>query len=112
MIARMWHGVVPKEKSADYHQYLLDTGMKDYEKVEGNRGAFLLKNDEQELTHFYTLSFWTNIEAIKMFAGEAFEKAQYYPADKDFLLECEDKVRHFDVLEMPAYLSSISSSQL
>lgn len=107
MIARMWHGAVPRDKSEEYHQYLLDTGLKDYEKVEGNRGAFLLKTDDEKITHYYTLTFWDDIEAIKCFAGEDFENARYYPADKDFLLECEPTVKHFDVLEMPAYLNQI-----
>jgi hypothetical protein len=27
MIARMWHGMVPKEKTEEYHRYLLETGL-------------------------------------------------------------------------------------
>ncbi len=103
----MWHGRVPKERAGDYHRYLLETGLNDYENVKGNRGVFLLKNDENSITHYYTLTFWDDIDAIKRFAGEDYEKARYYPADKDFLLEFEEKVQHFDILEMPAWLSSI-----
>ncbi len=90
MIARMWHGKVPKKKSGQYHQYLLKTGLHDYEKVEGNKGVFLLKRDENDITHFHTLTFWDSIAAIKRFAGEEYEKARYYPEDKDFLLEFEN----------------------
>jgi len=104
MIARMWHGRVPAEKSASYHQYLLDTGLKDYEKTEGNKGVFLLKRDEGPVTHFYTLTFWTDLASIRQFAGKDHEKARYYPGDKDFLLEFEPGVTHFDMLEMPGYI--------
>jgi heme-degrading monooxygenase HmoA len=107
MIARMWHGVVPKGKSEQYHLYLLETGLSDYEKVKGNNGVFLLKQDEIEVTHFYTLTFWEDIESIKIFAGEDYENARYYPSDKNFLLELEQTVKHFDVLEMPDYLKRI-----
>ena len=107
MIARMWHGRVPKEKAEQYHRYLLESGLSDYEKVNGNRGVFLLKNDENEITHYYTLTFWDDFDAIKRFAGEDYEKARYYPQDKDFLLEFEPTVQHFDMLEMPAYLKGI-----
>jgi heme-degrading monooxygenase HmoA len=103
MIARMWHGKVPKEKRESYHQYLLETGLNDYEKVEGNKGVFLLKRDEADITHFYTFSFWENIDAIKKFAGEDYDKAKYYPKDKNFLLEFESLVLHFEVLEKPAF---------
>jgi heme-degrading monooxygenase HmoA len=103
MIARMWHGKVPKDKSEAYHQYLLESGLKDYKSTPGNDGVFLLKKDEGDITHFYTLTFWTDLASIRKFAGDEYEKARYYPSDKDFLLEFEPEVTHFDVLEKPAY---------
>jgi hypothetical protein len=60
---------------------------------------YLLKRDEGDITHIYTFTFWEDIEAIKRFAGEELERARYYPEDKDFLLEFELPVTHFDVLE-------------
>ncbi len=108
MIARIWHGKVLTQKSEQYHQYVLKTGLHDYEKVDGNEGVFLLKKDEGTITHFYTLSFWRDIPAIKKFAGEDYEKARYYPEDKDFLLEFETHVTHLDVLEKPSYFTFLS----
>jgi heme-degrading monooxygenase HmoA len=99
MIARSWHGSVPSAKANDYHQYLLATGLKDYAAVKGNRGVVLLKREEENITHFQTLTFWNSIEDIKEFAGEDYEKARYYPEDKDYLLEFELLVTHFEVLE-------------
>lgn len=101
----MWHGKVPKEKSEAYHTYLLATGLKDYADVVGNNAVFLLKRDESEETHFYTWTFWDDIRAVKKFAGEDYKKARYYPEDKEFLLEFEPFVTHFDVLEVPECLS-------
>lgn len=101
MIARLWHGRVPEEKSKSYHRYLIETGLNDYKKVKGNQGVFLLKRNEGEVSHFYTLSFWDSIESIKKFAGEDYDKARYYPEDKDYLLEFEPKVSHWEVLEKP-----------
>jgi heme-degrading monooxygenase HmoA len=100
MIARMWHGKVPAEKAAAYHQYLLETGLKDSKSTKGNKAVFLLKKEEKEITHFYTLFFWSDWEAIKEFAGEDVERAKYYPKDKEFLLELEPNVTHFEVLEV------------
>jgi heme-degrading monooxygenase HmoA len=105
MIARLWHGRVPSKKSKSYHDYLLETGLKDYAKIEGNRGVFLLKKDENDITHYYTLTFWTGYSAIKKFAGEEYNKARYYPEDKDYLLEFEENVSHCDVLERPGVLT-------
>lgn len=99
MIARTWHGKVPSGKATAYHQYLLNTGLKDYAAIKGNRGIFLLKKEEGNITHFQTLTFWDGYNAIKEFAGPDYEKARYYPEDKDYLLEFELLVTHYEVLE-------------
>jgi heme-degrading monooxygenase HmoA len=99
MIARLWHGKVPSAKASDYHHYLITTGLKDYAAIPGNRAVSLLKKEDTTITHFYTLTYWDNIDAIKRFAGEDYEKARYYPEDKDYLLEFEPLVIHYEVLE-------------
>jgi heme-degrading monooxygenase HmoA len=102
--ARVWHGIVLKENADRYHRFLLDTGLSDYTTTIGNCGVFLLKKDAEKITHFYTLTFWNDLESIKRFAGPDVRKARYYPEDKDFLLEFEEEVNHFDVLEMQDYV--------
>jgi heme-degrading monooxygenase HmoA len=104
----MWHGKVPVAKAAAYHQYLLDTGLKDYAETMGNCGLYLLKREEGDITHYHTLSFWDNVEAIKAFAGEDYKKARYYPGDKDYLLEFEPEVSHYEVAEqVPFYFEPL-----
>ncbi len=97
MIARTWHGSVPSAKAADYHQYLLSTGLKDYTNIRGNRGVYLLKWEENDITHYQVLTLWDCVDAIKEFAGEEYEKARYYPNDKDYLLQMEPLVQHYEV---------------
>ncbi|HXG38778.1 MAG TPA: antibiotic biosynthesis monooxygenase [Bacteroidota bacterium] len=104
MIARIWHGRTLKSKSDDYIEYLKTTGIKDYERTEGNLGAFILRRDEGEVTHFYTLTFWASYEAIKKFAGEEFQRARYYPEDKEYLLEFEPTVTHYEVFDSASLL--------
>ncbi|MDQ3744971.1 MAG: hypothetical protein M3444_11360 [Acidobacteriota bacterium] len=48
--------------------------------------------------HFLLLTFWDSIEAIKRFAGEDAERARYYPADEEYLLEKEARATHYEVL--------------
>lgn len=68
--------------------------------MEDNHGIFLFKKEEGNIVHFYTLALWNGWEDIKKFAGTDFEKAQYYPEDKDFLLELEPNITHWTVLEI------------
>ena len=98
MIARMWHGRVPLAKAAAYEAYLEATGLADYRATPGNRGAWLLRRDEGSVVHFTTLSFWDTLAAIRAFAGADYERARYYPADDDYLLEREPHVLHFTVV--------------
>jgi heme-degrading monooxygenase HmoA len=98
MIARIWHGVTPKSEADEYVEYLNKTGVPDYRAVEGNLGVHVLRRIEGEQAHFLTLTFWDSVESIKKFAGEEYEEARYYPEDKDFLLEFEERVAHYEVM--------------
>lgn len=97
MIARTWHGKVPKNKSEEYFSYLRNTGVKDCQKIEGNKGVFVFRNTEAEYTHFLLYSFWDSYDSIRKFAGDEIEKARYYALDNEYLLELEPNVKHYEV---------------
>ena len=99
MIARTWHGRVPRAKAAAYEDYLRATGLAEYRRTPGNRGVYLLRRDEGDVTHFTTLTFWESVEAIRAFAGPDHERARYYPDDDAFLLEREPHVTHHAVVD-------------
>jgi hypothetical protein len=99
MIARLWHGTVPIEKSDSYLEKMREIALTDYQKIQGNRGAWVLHRIEQDIAHFDMLTFWENIAAIKLFAGEEYEVAFYYEFDDDFLIEKEPGVRHWEIHE-------------
>jgi len=89
MMARIWHGRVPADKADRYEEFLISKAVPDYRSVPGNLGVIIMRRDETDATHFLILTFWRGIESIKKFTGEDYEKAKYYPEDKDFLLEFE-----------------------
>lgn len=98
MIARTWHGVVPAGKADDYHRYLLETGVVDYQRTPGNRGVYIFRRLEGDEGHFLLLTLWDSLDAIRAFAGPDVERAKYYPEDEAFLLELEPTVTHYEVL--------------
>jgi heme-degrading monooxygenase HmoA len=73
-------------------------GIPDYQSVQGNISVHILERMDGDVTHFLTLTFWKDLESIKGFAGEDVEAAKYYPEDKDFLLEFESTVVHYEVV--------------
>ena len=98
MIVRMWHGRVPASKADAYRNFVNARAIPDYQSVEGNISVHILERNEGDVTHFITLTFWKDMESIKGFAGDDVEAAKYYPEDKDFLLEYEPKVVHYEVV--------------
>jgi hypothetical protein len=98
MIARMWHGRVPTDKATAYREFLNAHAIPDYRSTDGNLSVYILERKEDEVTHFITLTFWMNAAVIKNFAGDDIEIAKYYPEDKDFLLEFERNVVHYEVV--------------
>ena len=102
MIARTWHGRVDAGKADAYYDYLLRTGLTDYQKTPGNRGVLVVRRLEGKVAHFTLTSFWDSIEAIVRFAGERIEAARYYPEDDEYLLEREPRVLHDEVLMLTA----------
>lgn len=98
MIARTWHGRVPAARADSYYEYLLRTGIPDYRATPGNRGVVVQRRFDGDVAHFVLTTFWDSIESIKHFAGDRYERARYYPADDEYLLERETEVVHADVM--------------
>jgi heme-degrading monooxygenase HmoA len=100
-IARTWHGAVPIGKSDDYLSLMRSVALNDYRRTPGNHAAFVLHRVDGELAHFITLTFWASREAIKAFAGDDIDAAKYYDFDRDFLVELEPTVLHYEVFGNP-----------
>ena len=101
MIARIWHGITTAAKADAYLDYLNQTGVPDYQETAGNRGVYVLRRIEGDVAHFTLISLWDSMAAIEQFAGPEPEQARYYPEDKEFPLEFEPTVSHYEVLVRP-----------
>lgn len=97
MIARIWHGRTPSARADEYLAFLEARALPDYRGTPGNRGAFVLRRAEGEVTHFLTVTHWDSLEAVAAFAGAEVSKARYYPEDQGFLLEFEPTVQHWEL---------------
>jgi heme-degrading monooxygenase HmoA len=100
MIARVWHGVVELENADGYGAYLAesDRGVRDYRKVPGNRGVYLFRRECGGHVHFLLISLWESRKAIEGYAGPDIEQAQYFPYDRQCLVDPEPRVAHYLVV--------------
>ena len=65
MIARIWRGVTSAEKAEQYFEYLMETGLKDYRTVPGNRGVQVLRRTYHET---FRKTHWGNFQKRPLMA--------------------------------------------
>ena len=80
-----------------YLATIVRRGMGDYLKTPGNRGAYTLHREHTDHGEIVMVSLWDSLDAVARFAGADVTLAQYYPEDKDFLLDFPERVEHYDV---------------
>ncbi len=97
MIARTWHGRTKVDDYEAYTEFMKSVAIPDYKKTKGFKKLSFLRRTEEDIAHFTLITFWENLEVIQNFAGNDYEIAKYYPRDKKYLLELEEKVKHFEV---------------
>lgn len=112
MIARIWHGAVPAASAETYARYIEETGSREVLRAPGNRGVLVLRRVTGPQADFVFTSFWDSLEAIRRFAGDDLDRAVYYPRDREFLVDLEPRVAHYEVLDpsrpdMAAHLARI-----
>ncbi len=97
MIARIWKGKTRIEHLDAYTDFMKIRAIPDYSQVDGFIKLTFLKRTDNNYAYFDLITIWEIMEVIKGFAGNDFEKAKYYPEDKNFLVEFPKHVIHYEV---------------
>ncbi len=96
-VLREWRAEIRRALKDSYVQYVKATGLAAYLRTPGNLGAAVAVRDlDLERSEIVTLSWWTDVEAIKAFAGADIGRARYYPEDDRFLLTRPERVLHYE----------------
>ncbi len=100
MISRIWHGYTTKA-NADTYQKLLESeifvGIKN-RNIQGYKGIQLLRREKGSETEFITIMWFESIDAVKIFAGEDFEKAVVPDKAQKVLTHFNKTSQHYNVL--------------
>ena len=98
MILRIWRGRVPTERAAEYAELVRRTGIAGYRETPGNIDAQVgVRELGDGRSEIITMSWWTSLDDIRVFAGPDAERARYYPEDDAFLLDRDPRVTHYEV---------------
>lgn len=96
-VLREWRAEIPNVLRDEYVRYIKTEWLPAYERVEGNLGAIVAVRDlDPQRSEIVTLSWWTDSEAIKAFAGPDIDRARYSPEDDRFLLTRPMHVHHYE----------------
>jgi heme-degrading monooxygenase HmoA len=95
MIFRKWSARIRTAQADEYVRYVEETGATHYAETEGNLGYQILLRDLGDgISEISTISWWTNLDAVRRFAGDDYGVARYYPEDDQYLIDRPELVEH------------------
>jgi heme-degrading monooxygenase HmoA len=96
-VLREWRALIRRARRDEYVRYVTATGLASYRGTPGNLGASIAVRDvDAERSEIVTLSWWTDTDAIRAFAGDDIGRARYFPEDERFLLTRPEHVHHYE----------------
>jgi heme-degrading monooxygenase HmoA len=98
VIARIWHGWAPGDRADDYQRHY-ESGVADsLLAVRGFRGAQLLRRNEGGEVVFTSITWFTDLNAVRDFAGDDYEAAVVDDAGAQALNRWDERVAHHEVV--------------
>jgi heme-degrading monooxygenase HmoA len=101
MIGRLWHGVTTSENAAKYEDLLRGEVLPGIHRVDGYKGAWLLRREVPEGAEFVTLTIFESMDAVRRFAGEDAEAAVVPEAARKLLAGFDRRSVHYTILVEP-----------
>jgi len=96
-VLREWRAEIRRDLKDEYVRYVKETGLAAYLATPGNLGASVAVRDlDERRSEIVTLSWWTDLQAVKAFAGTEIGRARYFPQDDRFLLSRPEHVHHYE----------------
>jgi len=98
MIARTWRGTATgAAKASDYYRHFTTAAAPHLKKIDGHKGALLLRREVNSLVEFVAVTLWDSILAVEKFAGSMPEAAIVEPEGRAALLSFDDFATHYEV---------------
>jgi len=110
MISRIWHGWTALEDADKYESLLRADVLPGIHRIRGYNGAYLLRREaaNQEI-EFLTITQFTDMVAVKAFAGKDYERAVIAPGAVKFLTHFDERSAHYETLLTPADVRALAA---
>ncbi|HYU53289.1 MAG TPA: hypothetical protein VEK37_10110 [Gemmatimonadaceae bacterium] len=110
MISRIWHGWTTIEDAGKYETLLRAEVLPGIHRIRGYTGAYLMRreaaNHEME---FVTITQFTDINAVKAFAGADYERAVIAPGAGKLLTHYDERSAHYETLLTPSDVRALAA---
>ena len=102
MISRIWHGWTTRGNADAYEARLRADILPGIHRVQGYRGAYLLRRDAGESeVEFVTMTLFDDIAAVRKFAGDDYERAVIHPEAAKLLSHYDERSAHYETILTP-----------
>lgn len=103
MITRVWRGWTSPQHSSAYERLLREeifTGIAN-RGLEGYYGISLLRRPIDQEVEFITIMWFSDLEAVRRFAGDDYEVAVVPEKARALLVRFDERSAHYETLKLP-----------
>lgn len=101
MIARIWHGWTTPANADAYETLLRSEVLPGISRIDGARGAYVLRDPLENEVEFVTITLWDSLDAVRAFAGDDYEVAVVPPPARRLLSRFDERSRHYETVIEP-----------
>ncbi len=100
MIGRIWHGYATHENADRYRAIVTGEVIPDIlaRSIPGFQRIELFRRMRQQDVEFVTVMWFQDLDAIKAFVGEDYEKSHVPPEARAVLSQFDSRAHHYDIL--------------
>jgi heme-degrading monooxygenase HmoA len=100
VISRHWRGTTKQGQDQAYIDHLKADTFRKIRAIPGFVSASILKRDGADGSEFEIVTVWESRRAIEAFAGQDIEAAVVPEAAQAMLAEFDQRVRHYEIVEV------------
>ncbi len=98
MIARIWKARATAPGADAYGAYFTATVVPELNAIPGFQGSTLLRRSVSAVVEVTVITWWTSLDAVRSFAGEAVQTAVVHDSAARLLLDFDSQVAHHEVV--------------
>ena len=109
MISRIWHGWTSRDNADKYETLLRAEVLPGIHRIRGYNGAYLLRRDAaNNEVEFITITHFTDMNAVREFAGADYERAVIAPGASELLAHYDERSQHYETLLTPSDVRALA----